>query len=84
MQKKENKKISMTRNHRNRRNSALKLLQDQADKLQKLIKNINIESNDDYIKYIKSKFKNMNKPAEKIQKLIDIKLIDIDILKKRI
>lgn len=84
MQKKENRKIPMTRNHRNRRKSALNLLQEQIDKLQKFIKNINVESNDDYISYVKSKFGNVNKPTEKIQKLIDMKLIDVDILKKRI
>ena len=74
----------MTKPRRIRRIAARDRLHEQLAKLQTFIKNINAEITDEYIIYIKSKFQSSNKIEDKVRKLIDVKLNELELLKQRI
>ena len=79
---KKNKKKPMTVQHRQRRQSALRLLEEQLITLKSVL--INKGTDNDYAKYIMNKFKDSTKFNDKVMKLINDKELQVITLKQRI
>lgn len=79
---KRNKKKPMTVQHRQRRQRALRLLEEQLVTLKSVLSNKSTDS--DYAKYIMNKFKDSAKFNDKVMKLIGDKESQVATLKQRI
>lgn len=79
---KKNKKKPMTVQHRQRRQSALRLLEEQLINLRSVLTNKSTDN--DYAKYIMNKFKDSTKFNDKVMKLINDKELQVTTLKQRI
>lgn len=79
---KKNKKKPMTVQHRQRRQSALRLLEEQLITLKSVLTNKSTDN--DYAKYIMNKFKDSTKFNDKVMKLINDKELQVNILKQRV
>lgn len=72
----------MTVQHRQRRQSALRLLEEQLINLRSVLTNKSTDN--DYAKYIMNKFKDSTKFNDKVMKLINDKELQVTTLKQRI